>query len=198
MRVGLVALLLALPAPAHAERTTDGQEPGWLMPSAHSAGLLFLVRVGASMRWPVTYDISRYERNWSTFERSWSSAPTFDTSEAFFEWDHDPWTINAINHGLMGSEIYLRHRQARHGWWLALPMTVAWTFVWEYLVEGWHKHPSGIDLIWSPAGGALLGEGRFWIYNRLRQLAPSPWRHVLLYLVDPLGQLERDAFDLPY
>ena len=196
--LGLALALLALSAPAHAAPSTEDREPGWLVPTAHSAGLLFLMRVGASMRWPVTYDISRNERNWSTFKGSWSAAPDFDTSEAFFEWDHDPWTINLLGHGLMGSEIYLRHRQYRHRWWLALGMTVAWTVAWEYLIEGWHKHPSGIDLLWSPAGGALIGEGRFWIYERLRRLEPSPWRHVLLYLVDPLGQLERDAFDLPY
>ena len=192
-----VALLATL-SWASAKAETDEPRTDWLVPSLHSAGLLLGMRLTCSARWPETYNIRRYRRNGDTFVRSWSSAPTFDGDAAPFEWDHDPWTINLIGHGAMGSEIFLRHRQARHPWWLALGMTLAWTVVWEYAVEGWHKHPSGIDLLWSPVGGGLLGEGRYWVWRRVRRLPPSVGRHLLLYLVDPFGQLERDLFDLDY
>ena len=56
--------------------------------------------------------------------------------------------------------ICLRHRQAHHRPWVALGMTLAWSVVWEYLIEAWHKQPLGLDLMWAPTGGALLGEGR--------------------------------------
>ena len=92
----------------------------------------------------------------------------------------------------MGSEFYLRYRQARFPSWAALGMTVAWTLVWEYLVEAWHKQPSGIDIIWTPVAGAMIGEGRYQLYLRIRSMDRSTGRHLLLYLIDPLGQLERD------
>jgi len=193
--LALVAAVLVHPRPAAAE---PGELQRWLVPTLHSGTLVLVMRLGSSARWPETYNIRRHERNADTFRRSWSAAPTFDVGERFFEWDHDPWTINLVGHGLMGSELHLRHRQARHPWWLALTMTVAWTVVWEYMVEGWHKHPSGIDLIWSPTGGLLIGEGRLWLYRRIRRIHRPVVRHLLLYVVDPFGQLERDLFQLPF
>ena len=197
LRAAAIGMVLVCSTPTEAREPED-QQPQWVVPSLHSAGLLLAMRLTCSAQWPETYNIRRHERNRDTFKRSWSSAPTFDRSEGFFEWDHDPWTINLLGHGAMGSEIHLRHRQAHHPLWLALAMTVAWTLVWEYGVEGWHKHPSGIDLLWSPLGGGLLGEGRFWLHRRIHRMPPSTGRHLLLYLVDPFGQLERDLFDLGY
>ncbi len=76
-------------------------------------------------------------------------------------------------------------------------MTLAFSFTWEYLIEAWHKQPSGIDLLWTPTGGALLGEGRYQLCQLARQrLRPSVGRQLLFYLLDPLGQLERDLFGL--
>jgi len=173
--------------------------PRWLVPTLHAGGLLLVLRASASLAWPQTYDLTRVSRNADTFARSWSSAPAFDTRRGFFEWDGDPWPLNLVGHGLMGSELYLRYREAHHPWWVAGLMTLAFTFVWEYLIEGWHKQPSGIDLLWTPTGGALLGEGRYQLYRLARRrLRPSAGRHVLLYLLDPLGQLERDLLGLSY
>lgn len=173
--------------------------PRWLVPTLHAGGLLLVLRAGASLAWPQTYDLTRVSRNAHTFARSWSSPPDLDTRRGFFEWDGDPWPINLVGHGLMGSELYLRYREAHHPWWAAGLMTLAFTFVWEYLIEAWHKQPSGIDLLWTPTGGALLGEGRYQLYRLARRrLRPSAGRHVLLYLLDPLGQLERDVLGLAY
>jgi hypothetical protein len=195
----LVVLASVWSPPAAAETRENADDKyRWLVPTVHSAGLVFTMRYVCSLRWPETYNIQRAGRNWNTFKTSWSESPTFDTGEAFFEWDYDPWTINLVGHGLMGSEFYLRHRQARHPWWLALAMTTAWTVVWEYLVEGWHKHPSGIDLAWSPVGGGLIGEGRYRLVRLIQRLRPSVGRRILLYVVDPFGQLERDLFDLSF
>mgnify|MGYP000856152690 CR=1 FL=1 len=42
--------------------------------------------------------------------------PLFDPKRRAFEWDGDPWTINVIGHGLMGSELYVRARACSFGW----------------------------------------------------------------------------------
>ena len=191
---GFSAVLLALVTNQGATRQRDSA--GWMVPQLHSAGVLLGTRIGASIIWPDAFDPRRVERNGGQFADSWRLPPQW--RDGFFESDQDPWTINVIGHGLLGSEFYLRHRQAWHSPWVALAMTAAWTLTWEYLVEAWHKRPSGIDLIWTPLGGGLLGEGRYYFYQRISRMRGSALRHLLLYLIDPLGQLERDLFGLPY
>ena len=172
--------------------------PDWNLPALHSAGLLLVLRLGCSALWSDHFDVSQVDQNAQIFRTSWSEAPQFDSKAGFFEWDHDPWAINLFGHGLMGSEHYFVYRRSGHPWWTALGMTVAWTLIWEYLVEAWHKHPSGLDLVWTPVGGALIGEGRFLLYKRILRMHPSVGRHALLYLMDPIGQLERDVLGLDY
>lgn len=185
------------PATEPARRRASSR-PDWLVPTLHTAGLFVTMRIGASLLWSETFDPARGRRNSRTFVRSWYHAPSFDPDAGFFQWDGDPWTINLLGHGVMGSEIYLRHRQAGHPVIGALAMTAIWSFLWEYLIEGWHKHPSAVDLLWTPLGGALFGAGRYWLYRAVQRIAHPVWRHVVLYLVDPLGQLERDLLGAPH
>jgi hypothetical protein len=42
----------------------------------------------------------------------------------------------------------------------------------------------------------LIGEGRYFLYRKIRSMEDTALRHFLLYLVDPIGQLERDMFGL--
>ena len=168
------------------------------MPTLHAGAVVLGLHVGSSLLWSDAFDVTDTAGNWRNFKRAWTTAPHHDASQGFFRWDSDPWAHNLIGHSVMGSEFYLRHRQARFPAWAALGMTLAWTLVWEYLVEAWHKQPSGIDLIWSPVGGAMLGEGRYQLYRRVRRMERSAGRHVLLYLIDPLGQLERDLLGLSF
>ena len=167
------------------------------MPSLHSAGLLAATRLGLSLTWPDAFAVTPVRRNWATFRGSWSSPPEWRSDAPAFESDGDPWPINLVGHGLLGSELYLRHRETSHGPWVSLAATTAWSLVWEYGVEAWHKPPSGIDLAWTPLAGVLLGEARYRAVLGLRDGAPAAWRHVLLYVVDPLAQLERDLLGLP-
>ncbi len=65
-------------------------------------------------------------------------------------------------------------------------------FTWEYLVEAWYKRPSAIDLFWTPAGGALLGELRYQLYLLAKhRIAARVPRVLMMSLLDPLGELER-------
>jgi hypothetical protein len=185
--------------PRHAPYSdTADFDPHWLVPTLHCAGVSLVTRVSASLIWPEAFDVTRAEENWQRFKAAWVGAPAHDGSRGFFAWDQDPWALNLIGHGLFGSEIYLRHRQSHHPPWLALTMTTLWTLLWEYVVEAWHKHPSAVDLLWTPAGGALLGEGRYWLYRRILRMRASGGRRALLYLIDPLGQLERELLGLRF
>ena len=192
----VLCLVFVLAFPARAQEKEEESESNWLVPSLHSATVVFGARVSLSVLWPDAYDVCPAGRNWENFKSAWSSGAEWDNREGFFEWDHDPWAINLVGHGFMGSEFYLRHRQHRHEWWVSLGMTLVWTFAWEYLLESWHKQPSGIDMLWTPVGGALIGEGRYWLYREVLGMEEGSLRHVLLYLIDPIGQAERDLFGL--
>jgi len=95
-------------------------------------------------------------------------------------------------HGAFGSEVYLRSRQCGHGALAALAGTAVVSTLWEYAVEAPYKRPSAIDLVWTPlAGGLVLGEGRFRLYQWLA--AGGSIRRALRWAVDPLGEFERGA-----
>ena len=193
---GLLMAISLLGASAARAEETRTDSPDWVVPSLHSAGVLALGRIGITILWPDAFDNVDPDRNWDTLKTSWSSPPQFDATRDFFEWDGNAWPQNLVVHGLMGSEFYLRYRETRHGPYVALAMSFAWSALWEYGVEGWFVQPSGIDLFWTPIGGMLIGEGRYQLYREILGMKPSRTRHTLLYLVDPLGQLERDLLGL--
>ncbi|MBK6847299.1 MAG: DUF3943 domain-containing protein [Proteobacteria bacterium] len=177
--------------------TAPQASPGWLVPTLHGAGFLSAMYLCSVAIWPQSFDVTDSGDNWARFRRGFSTAPEWRRGAGPFEWDGDPWSLNVIGHGLFGSEFYLRYRQYRQPPWVAALLALAWSVTWEYLVENWHKQPSGIDLVWTPVAGSLLGEGRYQLYRQVRALRRSAGRHLLLYLIDPFGQLERDLLRLP-
>jgi len=188
----LLTVAVARPAGAW-----PGDHPDWVVPSAHAAAVLAGQRIALSVLWPDAFDPTTVGANASRFADGWSSWPAYDGALPAFESDGDPWPLNLVGHGLMGSELYLRYRETHHSPWVALGAAAGWTLVWEYGLEAWHKHPSAVDLVWTPAGGALLGELRFRAVERLRAQPSALWPRALLYVVDPFGQLERDLLGLP-
>src|SRR2546422_921433 len=64
----------------------------------------------------------------------------------------------------------------------------------RYVVEAPYKRPSGVDLVWTPLGGAVFGELRFQLGRWLRGDPSNPVKSVLLIATDPFGELERRLF----
>jgi hypothetical protein len=170
------------------------QEPphatSWLVPALHGAGLLTAQRVGAMLLWQRAFSLEDGDRNLRFLRMAYTEPPKFDASRRMFEWDGDRWQINLVGHGLMGSELYLRARQCGHGALPSLAFTAAASALWEYGVEVYNARPSANDLVWTPLGGALLGELRFVTWEAAGGL-PRGWRTVVRALVDPFGELER-------
>jgi hypothetical protein len=173
-----------LPAQERPHRTS------WLVPTLHGVGLLAAQRVGAMLLWRRAFSLEDGDRNLRYLRMAYTQAPTFDPSRRWFEWDGDQWSINFVGHGLMGSELYLRARQCGHDPLPALAFTAAASVVWEYGVEVYNARPSANDLLWTPLGGALLGELRFVTWELAARL-PRGARRALRVLVDPFGELER-------
>jgi hypothetical protein len=170
---------------------TPEAEPheSWLVPSLHSLGLMTIMRGTETYLWPQPFaETSRFGYH---YREAFTRPPLWDGSQAFFEADGDRWQLNVIGHGLFGSELYLRARVCRKPVWQALLFAAGASTVWEYGFEANGVRPSALDLVYTPAAGLLLGEGRFQLWRAARGLAPGAARTVLKSALDPLGELER-------
>jgi hypothetical protein len=166
-------------------------EKSWSIPVLHSLGVMTQVRVAEAFLYPDTFAETDLEVIGNRYAEAFSMPPVFDTSRRAFEWDGDPWPINVVGHGLLGSEFYTRMRICRHGPLASLAFTAAGAVVWDYAFEANGVRPSGLDLIYTPLAGALLGEGRYWAWRGASALSSPAWRTTLMILFDPLGELGR-------
>lgn len=164
----------------------------WLVPALHATGLFAAERVGAMLLWRHAFSLEDGDRDLRFLREAYTRPPVFDARRRLFEWDGDRWSINLWGHGIMGSELYLRARQCGHGGLASMAFTAAASAVWEYGIEVWNSRPSLNDLVWTPLGGALLGEMRFVVWEAAATL-PRGWRTVVRVLMDPFGELERAA-----
>lgn len=83
--------------------------------------------------------------------------------------DKDDWMINYIGHPLSGAAYYTVARHAGAGVMKSFGYSVLMsTFFWEYGLEAFAETPSIQDLIITPVLGSLIGEGMFYIENKIR------------------------------
>ncbi|WP_257456530.1 DUF3943 domain-containing protein [Archangium lipolyticum] len=166
----------------------------WDVPLAHTAGLVVGMRASLSLLWPRHYDPSRLREGFSHLREAYTRPPEFHRDLPLLESDGDPWLLNAVGHGLFGSEIYSRARHCGQSPAAAFLATFLASTAWEYTLEAFHQRPSAVDLVWTPLAGALLGEGRYRLHRALVQgggQSPGAARKVLFFVVDPLGEAER-------
>lgn len=168
----------------------DPRRPNWAVPALHATALLGAQRVGAMLLWRHAFSLEDTARAGFYLQYAYTHPPLFDPHRDFFEWDGDRWTINVIGHGAMGSELYLRARQCDHSPWSAMLLTAVASTLWEYGVEVYNAHPSLNDLIYTPLGGAVIGELRYLLFHAVDGL-PRGVRAVVHSVVDPFGSLER-------
>lgn len=188
-----ISSLLGWVAPVAAQEAasvvSDEPRASWLVPSLHALGLMSVMRGSEAYLWPEPFaNTARFAYH---YEQAYTRPPLFDGSRPLFEADGDRWQLNVIGHGLFGSELYLRARVCQKPLWQALLFTGAASTVWEYGFEANGVRPSGLDLVYTPLAGLLLGEGRFQLFQLARTLRPGAGRTSLKLVVDPLGELER-------
>jgi len=167
------------------------RDPVWEPPIAHAALVLVFTRKAEALLYPRPFAQTSLANLGAHYKEAFTEPPLFDAHAPAFEWDHDPWTINVIGHGLLGSELYVRARACRFGWGGALAFTTAATITWEYLVEGNGTRPSAEDLVYTPLAGLVLGEARYFGWRAAQRIASPAGRAVLSALLDPFGELER-------
>lgn len=184
------AVTVGAPAPAEGDAAWTVPETfQWVPPIVHATGLFVVMRSTEAYLWPSPFAESPKEwpRHWA---EAFGKPPLFDTSRRAFEWDGDRWFINVLGHGLLGSELHLRARTCGAGVGEALLFGAAASVAWEYVFEGNGVRPSGLDLVYTPLAGLVLGEARFWAFRAVAS-AGKTTRAVVRAIVDPLGELER-------
>ncbi len=197
MSVSAALLTLALASStAAADRSEAAERPAdsapeaeWAPPVLEATGLFLVMRLGEAVIWPEPFARTEPDFWAARYADAFTLPPKFDTSRAPFAWDGDPWTVNVIGHGLLGSELYLRARQCHFGWAGSLAFAAGASAVWEYAFEANGVRPSAQDLVYTPLVGFALGEARFRI---ARSLAGQRGAAALLrVVVDPFGEAER-------
>ncbi len=188
--VALAVCVLAAAARVESQPIERPHASSWLVPALHGTGLLLGQRAAAMLLWQHAFSLEDGNRNLDHLRAAYTQPPVFDPSRRLFEWDGDRWEINFFGHGLMGSELYLRARQCQHGFVASLAFTAVSSIVWEYGVEVWNSRPSANDLVWTPLGGAIIGELRFVTWEMAAGL-PRVARGIVRAVVDPFGELER-------
>lgn len=165
----------------------------WSVPVLHATGLFVTLRLTEAILYPDPFAETRLSVIGAHYREAFTRPPKFDASRPAFEWDGDPWHINAVGHALLGSELYLRARTCGNGVLESLAFTAAGAVVWDYAFEANGVRPSALDLVYTPAAGLALGEFRHWLWSSSRGFEHSGWRTVLQVVFDPLGEAERWA-----
>jgi hypothetical protein len=155
------------------------------------------MRTTEAYLWPEPFAF-RYSDRWaSRYERAFTSAPEFNTSRGFMQWDGDRWTINVLGHGLLGSELYLRPRRCGFGWLGSLGFATVASALWEYGFEANGVQPSLLDLWYTPLSGLVIGEVRYQAWRAFGGISGTTWRRILQSTIDPVGEFSTSVFGSP-
>jgi hypothetical protein len=191
MVFALAQVAAAQPAvePVVAPVVAPVERPDIVVPLAHVATLMTVMRVTETFLWPDPF--ARSEHFAAHYGEAFTKPPIFDSSRSAFEWDGDPWYVNTLGHGLFGSELYMRARTCHLPWYGALAFAAASSAVWEYGFEANGVRPSALDLVYTPLAGMLLGEARYVGWTAARRIEGPALRGTVRALLDPFGELER-------
>ena len=64
------------------------------------------------------------------------------------------------------------------------------SLVWEYGFEGVHETPSLWDLVYTPIGGAVIGEARYRIVRSARLRGEALGWRAVAFAADPVGEID--------
>lgn len=115
--------------------------------------------------------------------------------------DKDDFFLNYVTHPYSGALYYMGARSAgANGFYSFLYSAALSTFFWEYGIEAFAERPSIQDLIITPVGGAILGEGfylakRHIVENDEKLLGSKVLGVTTLFLIDPMTEVSNLIWD---
>ncbi len=128
-------------------------------------------------------------RNFTKWDENglWENAPR-KFADAFTKppaWDKDGWVVNYVSHPISGSLYYNAIRDLDYTPLQSFIYTTYKSAFWEYIVESWVETPSIQDLIFTPIGGALIGEGTYQLTQHMKKGGFNLLEKVLVTITNP-------------
>ncbi len=110
-------------------------------------------------------------------------------------WDKDDLWLNYVAHPYVGAIYYMGARSAGANAWESFAYSfMLSTFFWECGIESFAEIPSIQDLIFTPVGGAILGEGFYLAKRNIIANDYQLWNSKFLgksaiFLMDPITEV---------
>jgi hypothetical protein len=184
--IGAFLVLLAMqepiaPLPAAPDEVEAGPGHPYLRTAVEE---LLLLGGGATWYW------RHPSENSGDLKFTWNDwrSKLLTTNELSF--DDDLFSTNAIAHPLAGLLYYQIARGNGLSPLASLVATIATSTVWEYFVE-WDERPSANDLVFTPAGGAVLGEATYRLGRMFAEGSPSLGNCLGALIFSPVATLTR-------
>lgn len=188
MHAAVLSAVLTASGSERLPTATREHEPRIARTVVHTTLLFTTMRTVEIFLWPHPFaETDQLGERWGETFTTW---PKFDPDRRAFEWDGDRWWINAVGHSLLGMELHFRARQCDFGWLGSFGYTAAASAVWEYAFEGNAVRASGLDLVWTPLAGLMLGEARYALFRAASRAEPGAWRSIARFAIDPLGGVD--------
>lgn len=159
----------------------------------HDTNLFLLYQVGVV---GVLYLMPQSVSQWGDEQKNGNVFRKWDDNVHNLRKDHDQWEINYIGHPYFGSVYYVRARQRGFDRQESLWYSVVMSTIYEYGIEAIFEPVSIQDLIFTPVGGAIVGEYFMTAReNTMRDIASKGYTtmgdNLKLFFTDPLGAINR-------
>ncbi len=159
----------------------------------HDSKLFLLYQVGVI---GVLYLMPQSVSQWGDDQKNGNIFRKWDDNVNNLRKDRDEWVINYIGHPYFGSVYYVRARQRGFDRQDSLLYGVVMSTLYEYGVEAIFEPVSIQDLIFTPVGGAIIGEYFMTAReNTMRDIANRGYAttgdNLKLFFTDPIGAINR-------
>ena len=159
----------------------------------HDSKLFMLYQVGVV---GVLYLMPQSVSQWGDDQKRGNIFRKWDDNVHNLRKDKDQWEVNYIGHPYFGSVYYVRARQRGFDRQGALFYGVVMSTIYEYGIEALFEPASIQDLIFTPVGGAIVGEyfmtARENILRDINQRGYATTSDsIKLFFTDPLGVINK-------
>lgn len=151
--------------------------------------LFMLYQVGmVGVIWLLPESISK----WDDEDKNGNIFKKWDDNVSNLRRDKDDWGINYIGHPYFGAVYYVRARNRGYNQQNSFWYSVGMSTLYEYGIEALFEPVSVQDLIFTPVGGAIMGEYFLTARNNIRNRILATGKvttsdKVKLFFTDPLG-----------
>ena len=156
-----------------------------------SAENLFLLGIGSALYWHNAYAKDRD----NDLPPRLSSLGKKLLGEAI-RFDHNRFYTNAFEHPMAGAGYYVATRSNGYGPFGSFLFSLAASSVWEYLGE-YVEFVSINDQVFTPVGGAVIGEVFYQLSEFFAASADTPINSVLKWVFNPFSNVHRWLDDAP-